>query len=280
MEWKAPFTSRLWSTRLAVQRGYEALFTVQELQYLLTNPLILASSVAVDEIKREIDAAVLVLSQSLGIRTIENDPFASLSLNNPSTGSSSSHNIQLDGRHIAAILQTSMGKKLLTRGLKLLNPTQRWTLIPIVLARILMNTNPAGTAPATAAPSSSSAAPSSSSATGTGSEAVEVEKRLLKTIIEYLQFTYKQYNDLRQTRLDLTVTYSNDLLNNLRQCLKNVMITQMEKNQLRESLLSERTRAEVMHVIVTLGDNISSLADQRNQEEWKQTRDAFMSFLD
>jgi hypothetical protein len=29
MEFKAPFTSRLWATRLAVQRGYEALYTVQ-----------------------------------------------------------------------------------------------------------------------------------------------------------------------------------------------------------------------------------------------------------
>jgi hypothetical protein len=29
IELKAPFTSRLWATRLAVQRGYEALYTVQ-----------------------------------------------------------------------------------------------------------------------------------------------------------------------------------------------------------------------------------------------------------
>jgi hypothetical protein len=120
MEWKAPFNSRLWSTRLAVQRGYEALFTVQELQYLLTNPLILASPIAVEEIKREIDSAVIILSQSLGIRTIENDGHSSFT-----AGVGASSNIQLDGRHIAAILQTSMGKKLLTRGLKLLNPTQR-----------------------------------------------------------------------------------------------------------------------------------------------------------
>jgi hypothetical protein len=37
-EWKAPFASRLWSTRAAVQQGYEALFTVQvrELDWIYT----------------------------------------------------------------------------------------------------------------------------------------------------------------------------------------------------------------------------------------------------
>jgi hypothetical protein len=131
------------------------------------------------------------------------------------------------------------------------------------------------------APSSSSASAKESAGATSSPEAIEVEKKLLKTIMEYLQFTYKQYNDIRNSRNpELALNYTNELLNNLRQCLKNVMITQMEKNQLRESLLSERTRAEIMHVAVTLGDNVSTSADQRNLEEWKQTRDAFMSFLD
>jgi hypothetical protein len=131
------------------------------------------------------------------------------------------------------------------------------------------------------APSSSSASAKETAGATSSPEAIEVEKKLLKTIMEYLQFTYKQYNDIRNSRNpELALNYTNELLNNLRQCLKNVMITQMEKNQLRESLLSERTRAEIMHVAVTLGDNVSTSADQRNLEEWKQTRDAFMSFLD
>jgi hypothetical protein len=310
MEFKAPFTSRLWATRLAVQRGYEALYTVQvriligilivvligvspflsfpfllfsfqELQYLLTSPLILASSIAVEEIKREIDSAVIVLSQSLGIRTFESE-FLGLK-----TGLS----VQLDGRHIAAILQTNMGKKLLTRGLKLLNQQYRWTLIPVVLARILMIIPPSTTA-APSVPSSSSSSISfpSQPVPSSVTEGIEIEKKLLKTIIDYLQFTYKQYNEIKNSGSSSSTslatyeigksTFSNDLLNNLKQCLKNIMITQMEKNNLRESLLAERTRAEIMHIIVTLGDTITSDVDSQVIEEWKQTRDAFMSFLD
>lgn len=265
VEWKAPFTSRLWSTRLAVQQGYEALYTVQELQYLLTSPLIQANPQAIEEIKQEIDIAVQVLSQSLGIRTIENESFLGMS-----TGAS----IQLDGRHIAAILQTTMGKKLLTRGLKLLSPQHRWTLIPIVLARILM------TIATSAAPSSSSAAAGAVGGVNTSNEALEVEKKLLRTMIEYLQFTFKQYTEIRQNRVEITISYANDLLNHLKQVLKNIMITQMEKNQLKESLLSEKTRAEIMHVIVSLGDHVSATADHQMVEEWRQTRDAFMSLLD
>jgi hypothetical protein len=106
-----------------VQRGYEALFTVQELQYLLSSPLIASNAIAIEEIRREIESAIQVLADSLGIRTIYSDPFSLMSLDG-STNSNNA-NIQLDGRHIAAILQTAMGKKLLSRGLKLLNPNQR-----------------------------------------------------------------------------------------------------------------------------------------------------------
>jgi hypothetical protein len=248
---------------------------------LLTSPLILASSIAVEEIKREIDNAVIVLSQSLGIRTFESE-FLGLK-----TGPS----VQLDGRHIAAILQTNMGRKLLTRGLKLLNQQYRWTLIPVVLARILMIIPPSTTA-APSVPSSSSSSISfpSQPVPSSVTEGIEIEKKLLKTIIDYLQFTYKQYNEIKNSGSSSSTslatyeigksTFSNDLLNNLKQCLKNIMITQMEKNNLRESLLAERTRAEIMHIIVTLGDTITSDVDSQVIEEWKQTRDAFMSFLD
>jgi hypothetical protein len=74
--------------------------------------------------------------------------------------------------------------------------------------------------------------------------------------------------------------FSNVLLSNLRQCIKSVMVTQMEKSKLRQALISERTRAEVMHMVVQIGDKVRPSADARLAEEWVQTREAFMSMLD
>jgi hypothetical protein len=74
--------------------------------------------------------------------------------------------------------------------------------------------------------------------------------------------------------------FSNVLLSNLRQCIKSVMVTQIEKSKLRQALISERTRAEVMHMVVQIGDKVRPSADARLAEEWVQTREAFMSMLD
>lgn len=303
VEMKTPFSSRLWSTRLAVQRGYEALFTVQELQYLLSSPLIASNAIAIEEIRREIESAIQVLADSLGIRTIYSDPFSLMSLDG-STNSNNA-NIQLDGRHIAAILQTAMGKKLLSRGLKLLNPNQRWALIPVVLAKLLMTPNSASTLPS-AAPSSSSGANTTDSNANNAGISEAVEKRLLKTIIEYLQYSYQVYLNLqKQPSLSATIpeakegieSFCKELLSRLRQVLKNILITQLPYDtssgagqgqgshgqRLRDALLVERTRAEVVHVVVSLGNEILSQVARisgQTAEEWVQTRDAFMSFLD
>jgi len=95
--------------RLAVQHGYEALYTVQELQHLLSSPLIASNQLAHAEIVKEIDVAIVLLSQSIGIRT-----------NASSNSSAFSENFSLDGGHVGAILQTTIGKKLMSRTLKLL----------------------------------------------------------------------------------------------------------------------------------------------------------------
>ena len=162
----------------------------------------------------------------------------------------------------------------------------------------------------------SSAAPSSSSGANTAdcnannagvSEAVE--KRLLKTIIEYLQYSYQVYLNLqKQPSLAATIpeakegieSYCKELLSRLRQVLKNILITQLPYDtssgtgpsgqgqgshgqRLRDALLIERTRAEVVHVVVSLGNEILSQVARisgQTAEEWVQTREAFMSFLD
>lgn len=79
---------------------------------------------------------------------------------------------------------------------------------------------------------------------------------------------------------DDAAPYTSILLNNLRQCVKSVMVSQMEKSRLRIALVSARSRAEVMHVIVKIGDEVSEDADSVISTEWKQLREAFMSMLD
>ncbi len=259
----------MWATRLAVQQGFEALYTVQELQHLMSSPVVASNSLAVEEIRHEMDEAIALLSQALGIR----HSLAGLQIG---------HEFSLDGRHIAAILQTTMGKKLLARVLKLLAPNHRWTLVPVVLARIMVSN------PTTGVAVSSSSGSSSSSNSTAGQENILLERKLLKTIIEFLQYSYQHHKTLQINSranggaMDPTVAlqFTDDLLNNVRQCLKNILVIQLEKNQLRESLLSERTRAEIMNVVVEVGDQIFQVATPRVAEEWQQTRDAFMSCLE
>lgn len=237
----------------------------------MSSPVVANNPLAVEEIRHEMDDAIGLLSQALGIR-------------HSLAGLQVGHEFSLDGRHIAAILQTSMGKKLLSRGLKLLAPNHRWTLVPVVLARIMVSN------PATGATVSSSSGSSSSSTTGNNpvNENVLLERKLLKTIIEFLQYSYQHHKALQAgSRLNCGTTdpivalqFTDDLLNNLRQCLKNILVIQLEKNQLRESLLSERTRAEIMNVVVEVGDQIYPVASPKLAEEWQQTRDAFMSCLE
>lgn len=236
----------------------------QELQHLLSSPLIASNPVAHGEIVREIESAISLLSQAIGIRTLSNSPQPSaLGLLG-----GEEQDFSLDGGHVGAILQTTIGKKLMTRSLKLLTPPHRWALLPVILAKILLS-------PPAADPTGSS---SSSSA---ANEALAVEQRLLRTIIEFLQYSYQyQIDQQRQVPPGAVAIFTNILLTNLRQCIKSVMVTQMEKSKLRQALISDRTRAEVMHMIVQIGDKVSVLADRRLSEEWVQTREAFMSMLD
>jgi hypothetical protein len=74
--------------------------------------------------------------------------------------------------------------------------------------------------------------------------------------------------------------FTNVLLVHLRHCIKAVMVTQMEKNKLRQALISERTRAEVMHIVVQIGDKVKGSAEPQLAVEWDQTREAFMAMLE
>jgi len=54
----------------------------------------------------------------------------------------------------------------------------------------------------------------------------------------------------------------------------------MEKSKLKNTLLSARSRAEVMHVIVQIGDKVAKDTDSSKSSEWVAIREAFMSLLD
>jgi hypothetical protein len=101
---------------------------------MMASPVISTNPLAMEEIRKEMANATQLLSQSLGIRIFETPNFASSSFfgdlpNNPAHNQQLSlpttQEFQLDGRHLAAILQTIMGKKLLCRGLKFLNANHR-----------------------------------------------------------------------------------------------------------------------------------------------------------
>ena len=77
--------------------------------------------------------------------------------------------------------------------------------------------------------------------------------------------------------------FSQKLLVNLKTCLRSVMISQMEKSQLRKALLSSRARAEVLQNIVQVGDKVLVEVSKGNStegSEWSQMREAFMAMLD
>jgi len=117
--------------------------------------------------------------------------------------------------------------------------------------------------------------------TPSGAVSLAVEQRLLKTIVEFLQYSY-QYQIEKQQRVPpgSTAPFTDLLIDNLRQCIKSVMVTQMEKNKLKQALISDRTRAEVMHMIVQIGDKVHVYASMKLSDEWAQTREAFMSMLE
>mgnify|MGYP006076949081 CR=1 FL=1 len=63
----APFASTLWAMRAQVQRGYEALSTVKELNTLLRSSNVAADPFARSEILYEVDRAVANLASSVGV---------------------------------------------------------------------------------------------------------------------------------------------------------------------------------------------------------------------
>lgn len=290
---KEMFASRLWSMRQAVQRGYSALGTVQELELLLQQPVIASNHLLRAEVVLHIQKALICLSQSLGIRGGQIESGLGF------VETASAEGFSLDGALVAALLQTVKGKRLVSRSLNLLPPEQRWLLVPVIIARILQS-QPNQQTP----------------------EEITIEKSLLKSILSFVQHAH-EHQKRQQHSFDIdeecrqvqqlanekgiqsiphvdTFSMSGKsstngttsavirsaapftvlLLGHLRQCVKSVMITYMEKKVLRQALLSCRQRAEMMHVIVELGNELSSIVDASIRLEWTTIKETFMAMLD
>lgn len=201
-----------------------------------------------DEIVQDIDRALSILAQSLGIRN-------KMGINKIIHGIDNS-NITLDGGLVAALLQTSKGKRLLSRSFELLPPNYRWILIPAIVARILQ------------------VKPSDQL-----EEDKVVEEKLLKHVLDFIRYAHA-YQQETFLGPNSSTEFTYYLLGNLRQCIKSVMVTFMDKVQLRQALLSSRSRAEIMHVVIQVGEKVSEYVDLVTKNEWIQIRETFMAMLD
>lgn len=94
-------------------------FLIQELDRLIQTPVIMNNEAVRADVLYQVDQAMSLLSHSLGIRVA---PPSLLSTAELYTGGVE---VTLDGALVAALLQTSKGKKLMSRSLQMLPPEHR-----------------------------------------------------------------------------------------------------------------------------------------------------------
>ena len=59
------------------------------------------------------------------------------------------------------------------------------------------------------------------------------------------------------------------------------MVGQLDgESKLKEALLSSRHRAEVMHVVVGVGEEINTAVDEATRNDWVKVCEAFYTLLD
>lgn len=242
---RTPFTGRAWGVRAAVQRGFEALYAFQELQIMLRVPSVLANAEATIEVQREVRAAHIRLAQSLGLRPLLGG------IGQERDGMS------LDGGLVGALLQCRKGKQLISRTLPVLLSEERWTLFPVIFARICQ---------------SDPAAP----------EDLIDEERLLQTCLEFATGEASLAIAVRssQETSSSTTAHEQALLLHLRQCLKAVVVGQMDRTQLRRTLFGCEYRIKSMLSLVAIGDDIiGSVTASSAADEWRQFRDTFLGMI-
>ena len=109
---KLPFTSKSWNVRGAIQHGYSAFYTIQELELLLRQAYNARDKESRGEIAVALKAALADLATSVGLHTV--------------AGADGSETVNLEGGLLSAIVAVNKGKRLLTRCLKVLSDKQRY----------------------------------------------------------------------------------------------------------------------------------------------------------
>jgi hypothetical protein len=121
-------------------RGHDALSTFSELRQLMRSDTIAQDAFARSEILYDMDRAMNLLSQSVGIRLPMTDQLVASGAGAGGMGGPiSAPEVQLEGGLLATIMQSAKGRKLLSRALDGLTPEHRWALIPVVLARVMQS---------------------------------------------------------------------------------------------------------------------------------------------
>ena len=253
---KVPYTSILWTMRVAVQKGYEALYTVQELHYLLSVPAVTANAADYEEISNDLHGALQTLSQSLGLRvsskTVEENGVKS-----------EVEEIFIDSNLVAAILQTSKGKRLVSRCLTMLLPEQKWALLPAIIVRLLQ-VNPGEMK----------------------DEDKAVDAKLIHTIMGFIGLA----GDKHHSNLVMQdFSFSFILLDHLRQCIHAINMTfdSTNKAKLKTALTGSQaeSRAQLVNSIYNLGDHVADSigASERGVQkvrDWKFACGVFLTLIE
>lgn len=103
----------------------------------------------------------------------------------------------------------------------------------------------------------------------------------MKTMLQFVQHSHQFQQEMQaQMPPNTAHPFTLTLLENLRNTVRSCMVAHLEKSQLRSALLSSRHRAEVMHVIVQLGEEIKVSVDETVRNEWMHICEAFYTMLD
>lgn len=136
----------------------------------------------------------------------------------------------------------------------------RWTLIPVIIARVLQ-TNPSDQL----------------------EEDKSVESKLLQTILDllhesmrYRQFLVESCGGQRSSQSVISFTVT--LLNHLKQCLKSIVVS-FDGDQLKKSLLPSRNRAELLNVLIDHGDQLAEEMEEDRTQDWIIIRNLLLAML-
>jgi hypothetical protein len=135
----------------------------------------------------------------------------------------------------------------------------RWAIIPAILSKILQ------------------IEPSMQ-----GAEDSAVEVKLLAMVTEFvrhaLQYQQEQHAMALQAG-EQWASFSLELIDNLRKCLKVIMVSLMQKTQLKRALRARLERAEAVNSIIEVGSRVAEEVHLKARDDWLAVRESFLAML-